>query len=38
LRLTSLVPLTMAAIYGLLFLYFRSRGGYKAKNVDAGSH
>jgi hypothetical protein len=38
LRLTSLVPLTMAAIYGLLFLYFRSRGGYKAKNVDTGSH
>ena len=38
LRLTSFVPLTMAAIYGLLFLYFRSRGGYKAKNVDVGSH
>jgi len=34
LKLTSFVPLTMAVGYLLLILYFRSRGGYKAKNVD----
>ncbi len=38
LRLTSFVPLTMAVCYLLLILYFRSRGGYKAKNVDASGH
>jgi MFS family permease len=34
LKLTSLVPLTMAVLYLLLILYFRSRGGYKPKNLD----
>jgi hypothetical protein len=34
LKLTSYVPLTMAVFYLLLILYFRSRGGYKAKHVD----
>ena len=34
LRLTSLVPLTMAVLYLLLILYFKSKGGYKALNVD----
>jgi hypothetical protein len=34
LKLTSLVPLTMALLYLLLILYFRSRGGYKPKNLD----
>lgn len=37
LTLTSFVPLTMAVLYLLLILYFRARGGYKAKNVDASS-
>jgi hypothetical protein len=34
LKLTSFVPLTMAVLYFLLILYFRARGGYKAKNVE----
>lgn len=33
LKMTSYVPLTMAAIYLLLILYFRTRGGYKAVHV-----
>ncbi len=33
LKLTSFVPLTMAAVYLLLILYFKSKGGYKAVHV-----
>lgn len=35
LRLTSYVPLTMAVLYLLLILYFKSRGGYKAVHIDS---
>ncbi len=34
LKLTSYVPLTMAAVYLLLMLYFKAIGGYKALHVD----
>lgn len=33
LKLTSFVPLTMAGLYLLLILYFKSKGGYKAVQV-----
>ena len=33
LRLTAGVPATMAVIYLLLILYFKSKGGYKAKII-----
>ena len=33
LKLTSLVPATMAAIYLLMILYFKSRGGYRAQEL-----
>ncbi len=34
----SFVPLTMAGIYLLLLVYFRSRGGYRAKSIEASAH
>jgi len=34
LKLTSYVPLVMAALYLLLLLYFRATGGYKALHVS----
>jgi len=34
LKITSYVPLTMAVLYFLILLYFKSKGGYKAKHVD----
>jgi MFS family permease len=34
LKLTALVPLTMFVCYTLLFIYYKSRGGYKAQHVD----
>ena len=34
LQLTSWVPATMAALYLLLILYFRARGGYKEVHID----
>jgi len=34
--LTSFVPLTMAALYGLLILYFKATGGYKAVHIEGG--
>lgn len=33
LKLTALVPLTMFVCYTLLFLYYKARGGYKARHV-----
>ena len=33
-RDTSIIPATMAAIYLLLFLYFKSIGGYKPTSID----
>ena len=30
----SFIPATMAAIYFFIFLYFRSRGGYKVVSID----
>lgn len=41
LRLTAYVPLTMAVMYLLLILFFKSKGGYKAKDVsgsEAAAH
>ena len=38
LNLTSYVPLTMAALYLLLILYFKSIGGYKAVHFDEEKH
>ena len=35
LKLTALVPLMMALLYGLLALYFRSTGGYKVEQLAA---
>lgn len=37
LRVDSLVPATMAAIYLLLALWFRSRGGYRVVRIGDGS-
>lgn len=37
LKLTSFVPATMAALYLLLILFFKSKGGYKAVQVDGAS-
>lgn len=37
LKLTSFVPLTMAVLYLLLILYFRSKGGYKVVHVDGAA-
>lgn len=34
LKLTSYVPAAMAVFYLLLILFFKARGGYKAKTVD----
>jgi MFS family permease len=36
--LTSFVPLTMAALYLLLIVYFRTIGGYKAVHVSDGKY
>jgi len=35
LKITALVPTTMAACYLLLVLYFMAKGGYKAVHLDA---
>lgn len=37
LELTAIVPATMAAIYLLMILYFKARGGYKAIHLEDGS-
>ena len=34
LKADSFIPLTMAAIYLLILLYFKSIGGYKALTID----
>lgn len=36
LKITSLVPATMAVIFFLLILYFKSKGGYRAIHVNEG--
>ncbi len=36
LKADSFIPAAMAAIYLLLLLYFKSIGGYKAVNIEAG--
>jgi len=38
LKLTSFVPLMMAALYLLLILYFRARGGYKQVHIEGTGH
>lgn len=37
LKLTSIVPAIMAAVYLLLILYFKATGGYKALHVDGST-
>jgi hypothetical protein len=32
----AVLPLIMAVCYGALFIYFRSRGGYKAVELGGG--
>ena len=38
LRITAIVPFTMFLCYGLLNLYFKSKGGYKAVNVKGDQY
>ncbi len=38
LKMTSYVPLTMAALYLILLLYFKSIGGYKPVHFDEEKH
>jgi MFS family permease len=38
LKVDSYVPLTMAGIYLLLLLYFRSKGGYRPKDLASSGH
>jgi hypothetical protein len=37
LRVDSAIPATMAVIYLLLLLYFKSIGGYKPVHIDGGA-
>ena len=37
LKADSFIPMAMAGIYALLFLYFKSRGGYKPLHIDGGA-
>jgi len=37
LKADSYIPLTMAIIYILLFLYFKSIGGYRAVHIDGAA-
>jgi len=38
LKVTAAVPLTMAALYLLLILYFKSKGGYKPVHIEGSGH
>ncbi len=38
LKITAAVPATMAAIYLVLILYFRARGGYKQVHIEGVGH
>jgi MFS family permease len=38
LKADSFIPATMAAIYLLLFFYFKAIGGYKPVHIDSGVH
>lgn len=38
LKVDSFIPLTMAVIYLILMLYFRSKGGYRVKEGATGAH
>jgi len=38
LKWTALVPLTMAALYLVLILYFKAKGGYKAVHIGGSGH
>lgn len=38
LKVTAAVPLTMAVLYLLLVLYFKSKGGYKAVHIAGSGH
>jgi hypothetical protein len=34
-RYTAVIPVVLTLIFGALFLYYRSRGGYKAVALDS---
>ena len=38
LRMTAAVPATMAALYLVLILYFKARGGYKQVHIEGTGH
>jgi MFS family permease len=38
LRVTAAIPATMAAIYLVLILYFKARGGYKQVHIEGSGH
>jgi MFS family permease len=38
LKLTAYVPMTMAVLYLLLILYFKSKGGYKPVDIASSGH
>ena len=38
LKVTAVVPLTMAVLYLLLILHFKSKGGYKQVHIEGSGH
>ncbi len=38
LRMTAAIPATMAALYLVLILYFKARGGYKQVHIEGAGH
>ncbi len=38
LKVTAVVPLTMAVLYLLLIFYFKSKGGYKQVHIEGSGH
>ncbi|MCW5559629.1 MAG: MFS transporter, partial [Verrucomicrobiae bacterium] len=38
LRVTAAVPATMAVLYLLILLYFKSKGGYRAVHIEGSGH
>jgi hypothetical protein len=37
LRAVAVLPIVLTAVFGLLFLYYRARGGYRAVKLEASS-
>jgi MFS family permease len=38
LRVTAFIPMAMAALYLLILLYFKAKGGYKAVHIEGSGH